>query len=67
MPRAKSLTDAADEVRELTAADVKRFKLAKHALSGSLLAKLNVPGAAENTHQGAGHDPPFAGGDSGVP
>ncbi|MFW2356062.1 BrnA antitoxin family protein [Hydrogenophaga sp.] len=44
MPRAKPLTDAAGEVRELTVADVKRFKPAKHALPGSLLAKLNVRG-----------------------
>ncbi len=44
MPRAKPLTDAAGEVRELTAADVKRFKPAKHALPGRFLVKLNVRG-----------------------
>ena len=44
MPRSKPLTDAAGEVRELTAADVKRFKPAKQALPGSLQTKLIVRG-----------------------
>ncbi len=44
MAVSKPLTNAAGEVRELTAADVKRFKPAKHALPGSLMAKLKVRG-----------------------
>ena len=44
MPRSKPLIDAKGEVRELTAADMKRFRPAKEALSKTLLAKLNVRG-----------------------
>lgn len=44
MAVSKPLTNAAGEVRELTAADVKRFKPAKHVLPGSLMAKLKVRG-----------------------
>ena len=44
MPKSKPLIDAAGEVRELTAADMKRFRPAKEALPKTLLAKLNVRG-----------------------
>ncbi len=44
MPKSKPLTDAKGEVRELTAADMKRFRPVKGALPGTLLAKLNVRG-----------------------
>ncbi len=44
MPKSKPLTDIEGEVRELTAADMKRFQNAKQALSGTLLKKLNVRG-----------------------
>ena len=44
MPKSKPLTDTEGEVRELTAADMKRFQSAKHALSGTLLKKLNIRG-----------------------
>jgi len=42
MPKSKSLIDAKGEVRELTAADMKRFRPAKEVLPKGLLAKLNV-------------------------
>jgi uncharacterized protein (DUF4415 family) len=44
MPKSKPLTDVKGEVRELTAADMKRFQSAKQALPGTLLKKLNVRG-----------------------
>ena len=44
MPKSKPLTDIEGEVRELTAADMKRFQSAKQALPGALLKKLNVRG-----------------------
>ena len=44
MPRHKALTDATGEVRELTGADVKRFKPARQVLPAGLLGKLNVRG-----------------------
>ena len=44
MPKSKSLTDIEGEVRDLTAADMKRFQNAKQALPGTLLKKLNVRG-----------------------
>jgi uncharacterized protein (DUF4415 family) len=45
MPKSKPLTDIEGEVRELTAADIKRFQRAKQALPGTLLKKINVRGA----------------------
>ena len=44
MPKSTALSDAAGEVRELTVADMKRFRPAKNALPGALLAKLEVRG-----------------------
>ena len=44
MPRSKPLTNAKGEVRELTGADLKRFRPAKEALPGTLLTKLKVRG-----------------------
>lgn len=44
MPKSKPLTDIEGEVRQLTAADMKRFQNAKQALPGTLLKKLNVRG-----------------------
>ena len=44
MPRSKPLIDAKGEVRELTAADMKRFRPAREVLPGSLLTKVNVRG-----------------------
>lgn len=44
MPKLKALVDADGEVRELTAADMKRFRPAKQVLPGTLLAKLKVRG-----------------------
>ena len=44
MPKSKPLTDNEGEVRELTAADMKRFQNARQALPGTLLKKLNVRG-----------------------
>ncbi|CAN5803790.1 BrnA antitoxin family protein [soil metagenome] len=44
MPNSKALIDAEGEVRELTAADMKRFRPAKQVLPGTLLAKLKVRG-----------------------
>ena len=37
MPKSKPLTDIEGEVRELTAADMKRFQNAKQTLPGTLL------------------------------
>ena len=45
MPKSRTLIDAAGEVRELTAIDMKRFRPAKEALPGPLLAKLKVRGS----------------------
>ena len=44
MPKSKPLIDVKGEVRELTAADMKRFRPAKEVLSKSLLNKHNVRG-----------------------
>ena len=44
MPKSKPLTNTEGEVRELTAADMKRFQNAKQALPGTLLKELNVRG-----------------------
>ena len=44
MPKSKPLTDIDGEVRELAAADMKRFQNAKHALPNTLLKKFNVRG-----------------------
>ena len=44
MPKFKSLIDAKGEVRQLTAADMKRFRPAKEVLPATLLAKLKVRG-----------------------
>ena len=44
MPKSKSLIDAKGEVRQLTAADMKRFRPAKDVLPATLLAKLKVRG-----------------------
>ena len=44
MPKSKVLTDAKGEVRELTAADMKRFVPAKDALPNTLRTKLHVRG-----------------------
>ncbi len=40
MPKSKPLIDAKGEVRELTAADMKRFRPAKEALPATLLTKV---------------------------
>ncbi|MGE4241467.1 BrnA antitoxin family protein [Ramlibacter sp.] len=44
MPSSKPLTDAKGDVRELTAADLKRFRPAREALPAGLQAKLGVRG-----------------------
>jgi len=44
MPVRKPLTDAAGNVRELTAADLKAMRPAREALPASLRAKLGVRG-----------------------
>jgi uncharacterized protein (DUF4415 family) len=44
MPRHKTLTDTVGEVRELTDADMRRFKPAHQVLPGGLLGKLGVRG-----------------------
>ena len=44
MPKSRALIDAEGEVRELTVVDMKRFRPAKEALPGPLLAKLKVRG-----------------------
>jgi uncharacterized protein (DUF4415 family) len=44
MPKSKPLTDAEGEVRELTAADMKRFRPAKEVLPATLLGKVKVSG-----------------------
>ena len=44
MPKSKPLIDAKGEVRELTAADMKRMRPAKEVLSSTLLTKLKVRG-----------------------
>ena len=44
MPKLKPLIDDSDEVRELTAADMRRFRPAKEVLPKALLTKLNVRG-----------------------
>ena len=44
MPQSKSMLDADGEVRELTAADMKRFRPVKDVLSAALLDPLKVRG-----------------------
>ena len=44
MPKLKSLTDNDGEVRELSAADIKRMRPAREMLPASLRAKLGVRG-----------------------
>ena len=44
MPKLKPLIDSKGEVRELTAADMKRFRPARQVLPDTLLAKLKVRG-----------------------
>ena len=44
MPKSKPLIDAEGAVRELTAADMKRFRPAKEVLAKSLLTKLRARG-----------------------
>ena len=44
MPKSKPLIDSKGEVRELTAADMKRFRPARQVLPDTLLAKLKVRG-----------------------
>ena len=44
MAKSKPLIDAEGEVRELTAADIKRFRPASEVLSRSLLAKVTARG-----------------------
>lgn len=44
MPKSKRLADIEGEVRELIAADMKRFQNAKQVLPGTLLKKLSVRG-----------------------
>lgn len=44
MPKSKRLIDAKGEVRELNAADIKRFRPAKQVLPDTLLAELKVRG-----------------------
>ena len=44
MPRPNRLIDAKGEVRELSAADMKRFRPSRQALPDTLLAKLKVRG-----------------------
>ena len=44
MPKLKPLIDSKGEVRELTAADMKRFRPAREVLPDTLLAKLKVRG-----------------------
>ena len=44
MPKSEPLTDTEGEVRELTAADMKRFQSTKQTLPGTLLKKLSVRG-----------------------
>ena len=45
MPKHKPLIDSRGEVRELTAADMKRFRPAKEALPKSLRVKMGVRGS----------------------
>ena len=44
MPKPKPLIDSNNEVRELTAADTRRFRPAKEVLPKTLLTKMNVRG-----------------------
>ena len=44
MPKSKPLIDTEGEVRELTAADIKRLRPAKEVLPSALLIKLNSRG-----------------------
>lgn len=45
MPRSKARSNASGEVRELSAADLKRFRPLREAMSPSLLSKVGVRGA----------------------
>jgi uncharacterized protein (DUF4415 family) len=51
MPKSKPLTDAQGEVRELTAADMKRFRPAKEVLPATLRGKLKVNDPQEATKE----------------
>ena len=42
MPKSRNLTDGTGEVRELSVADMKRFRPATEVLPKTLLVKLNV-------------------------
>lgn len=44
MPRSKQLVDAKGEVRELTVADLEKFKLAGEAMPASLRKKVGMRG-----------------------
>ncbi len=44
MPKSKPLSNIKGEVRQLTAADMKRFQNTKQTLPSTLLKKLNVRG-----------------------
>ena len=48
MPKSKSLIDSTGEVRELTAADLKRFRPASEVLPKTLTAKLKGRGAQKS-------------------
>lgn len=54
MPKRELLTDAAGEARELTAADMKRFRPAREVLPPEMLEKLGVRGPGHGlVHQSA--------------
>lgn len=48
MPKSKPMIDAKGEVRELSEAELKRFRPANEVLPRSLLAKINVRGPQKN-------------------
>ena len=48
MPKSKSMIDANGEVRELSSAELKRFRPASEVLSKALLAKIIVRGPQKN-------------------
>ena len=48
MPKSKSMIDANGEVRELSSAELKRFRPASEVLSRALLAKVSVRGPQKN-------------------
>ena len=45
MPNSKPLTNAKGEVRELSSADMKRFRFARETLPAALQSKLGIRGA----------------------